>query len=191
MNDRGMIDEPTKCSNADCSEKFTMKVIHNRCHFFDKQVVKMQARGPCCALWQLSGQVPVQAGRHMGPARQGVHLGDSLVGWRRRAERAQENPNAIPEGETPHNVTMLCYDEMVDTAKPGDRVTVTGIFKATALRVNPRQKALKVRSDSSHCTPGVTAASQYMLGVLPEQADRHMRGHNKSPFPLLHSKTPL
>lgn len=46
MNDRGMIDEPTKCSNADCSEKFTMKVIHNRCHFFDKQVVKMQARGP-------------------------------------------------------------------------------------------------------------------------------------------------
>ena len=53
MNDRGMIDEPTKCSSADCSEKFTMKVMHNRCHFFDKQVVKMQARGPaaratCC-----------------------------------------------------------------------------------------------------------------------------------------------
>ena len=63
-------------------------------------------------------------------------------------ERAQENPNAIPEGETPHNVTMLCYDEMVDTAKPGDRVTVTGIYKATALRVNPRQKALKVRIEA-------------------------------------------
>ena len=57
----------------------------------------------------------------------------------------QENPNEIPEGETPHNVTMLCYDEMVDSAKPGDRVTITGIYKATALRVNPRLKALKVR----------------------------------------------
>ena len=81
----------------------------------------------------------------MGSTSQGVHPGGSLVGWRRRVERAQENPNAIPEGETPHNVTMLCYDEMVDTAKPGDRVAVTGIYKATALRVNPRQKALKAR----------------------------------------------
>ncbi len=60
----------------------------------------------------------------------------------------QENPNEIPEGETPHNVTMLCYDEMVDSAKPGDRVTITGIYKATALRVNPRLKALKVRPHS-------------------------------------------
>ena len=55
MNDRGMIDEPTKCSNADCSEKFTMKVMHNRCHFFDKQVVKMQARGP--AVYSVSCRV--------------------------------------------------------------------------------------------------------------------------------------
>lgn len=70
----------------------------------------------------------------------------------------QENPNAIPEGETPHNVTMLCYDEMVDTAKPGDRVTVTGIYKATALRVNPRQKALKVRS-AVHTTLLVSLAA--------------------------------
>ena len=44
FNDRGMIDEPTKCSNANCAEKFTMKLVHNRCHFFDKQIIKMQAR---------------------------------------------------------------------------------------------------------------------------------------------------
>lgn len=55
----------------------------------------------------------------------------------------QENPNAIPEGETPHAVTMLCFDEMVDAAKPGDRVTVTGIYKAVPLRVNPRLRVLK------------------------------------------------
>ena len=42
----------------------------------------------------------------------------------------QENPNAIPEGETPHNVTLLCYDPMTDSTKPGDRITVTGIYKA-------------------------------------------------------------
>ena len=55
----------------------------------------------------------------------------------------QENPNAIPEGETPHSVTMLCFDEMVDTAKPGDRVTVTGIYKAVPMRVKPRMRMLK------------------------------------------------
>lgn len=55
----------------------------------------------------------------------------------------QENPNAIPEGETPHAVTMLCFDEMVDTSKPGDRVTVTGIYKAIPMRVNPRLRTLK------------------------------------------------
>ena len=56
---------------------------------------------------------------------------------------AQENPNAIPEGETPHSVTMLCFEDMIDVAKPGDRVTVTGIYKALPVRVNPRQRAIK------------------------------------------------
>ena len=55
----------------------------------------------------------------------------------------QENPNAIPEGETPHNVTLLCYDPMTDMTKPGDRITVTGIYKAHPLRVNPRLRTLK------------------------------------------------
>ena len=55
----------------------------------------------------------------------------------------QENPNAIPEGETPHALTMVAYDDMVDAAKPGDRVTVTGIYTAQPLRVNPRQRAIK------------------------------------------------
>ena len=44
----------------------------------------------------------------------------------------QENPNAIPEGETPHNVTLLCYDPMTDATKPGDRITVTGIYKVSS-----------------------------------------------------------
>ena len=55
----------------------------------------------------------------------------------------QESPNAIPEGETPHSVTMLCFEDMIDVAKPGDRVTVTGIYKALPVRANPRQRAVK------------------------------------------------
>ena len=45
----------------------------------------------------------------------------------------QENPNAIPEGETPHNVTLLCYDPLVDATKPGDRITVTGVTHFSCL----------------------------------------------------------
>ena len=38
--------------------------------------------------------------------------------------RLQETPDAIPEGETPHTVSLCLYNTMVDAAKPGDRVEV-------------------------------------------------------------------
>ncbi|CAL5219531.1 g1382 [Coccomyxa viridis] len=92
----GHLEEPLLCGNQMCRAKWTMKMVHNRSTFHNKQIVKMQ-----------------------------------------------ENPNAIPEGETPHNVTLLCYDPLVDVTKPGDRITVTGIYRAHGLRVNPRLRMLK------------------------------------------------
>ena len=56
----------------------------------------------------------------------------------------QENPNAIPEGETPHAVSLFTYDDLVDGAKPGDRITVTGIYKGAPMRISPRLRTLKV-----------------------------------------------
>jgi DNA replication licensing factor MCM4 len=38
--------------------------------------------------------------------------------------RLQETPDAIPEGETPHTVSLCLYNTMVDAAKPGDRIEV-------------------------------------------------------------------
>ncbi len=54
----------------------------------------------------------------------------------------QENPNAIPEGETPHNVTLLCYDPLVDVTKPGDRITVTGVADVSPLTPDPLHRQL-------------------------------------------------
>lgn len=57
--------------------------------------------------------------------------------------RLQETPDAIPEGETPHTVTLCFFDKLVDVAKPGDRVEVTGIFRAAPVRSSPIHRTLK------------------------------------------------
>lgn len=38
--DRGRIDEPTSCPN--CKNKFCLEMVHNRCLFSDKQMVRLQ-----------------------------------------------------------------------------------------------------------------------------------------------------
>ncbi|KAF7313598.1 DNA helicase [Mycena chlorophos] len=94
--DRGKIAEPTVCPRDVCATPGNMSLIHNRCVFADRQVIRLQ-----------------------------------------------ETPDAVPDGQTPHTVSLSVYDELVDVAKPGDRLIVTGIFRSVAVRVNPRQRTLK------------------------------------------------
>ncbi|XP_065064250.1 DNA replication licensing factor mcm4-A-like [Rhopilema esculentum] len=88
--DRGRISEPSVCRN--CNTNHSMDLIHNRCQFSDKQMVKLQ-----------------------------------------------ESPDDMPAGQTPHTVILFAHNDLVDTVQPGDRVTVTGIYRAIPMRVNPRQ----------------------------------------------------
>ncbi|KAJ6110102.1 hypothetical protein N7486_002337 [Penicillium sp. IBT 16267x] len=94
--DRGRIQEPTECPRDACKSKNSMQLLHNRCSFADKQVIKLQ-----------------------------------------------ETPDSIPDGQTPHSVSLCVYDELVDVCKAGDRVEVTGIFRCNPMRVNPRQRSQK------------------------------------------------
>ena len=61
----------------------------------------------------------------------------------RQVIRLQETPDSVPDGQTPHTVSLSVYDELVDVVKPGDRVVVTGIFRSVPVRVNPRQRVVK------------------------------------------------
>lgn len=63
-----------------------MEIVHNRCLYSDKQLVRLQ-----------------------------------------------ENPDEIPEGETPHAVSLFAFDDLVDAVRPGDRVDVTGIFRCVCV----------------------------------------------------------
>ncbi|KAK7061499.1 DNA helicase [Favolaschia claudopus] len=94
--DRGKIAEPTVCERDVCAAVGTLSLIHNRCMFADRQVIRLQ-----------------------------------------------ETPDVVPDGQTPHTVSLSVYDELVDVSKPGDRLVVTGIFRSIPVRVNPRQRTLK------------------------------------------------
>ena len=92
--DRGCVNEPPECPN--CQSKWSMKIIHNRCKFENKQSVKLQ-----------------------------------------------ETPDSIPEGETPHTINLCGYGGLVDTVKPGDRVEITGIYRAQPIQVSRFMRNLR------------------------------------------------
>lgn len=94
--DRGKIAEPTRCPREACKSRDTMQIVHNRCQFADKQVIKLQ-----------------------------------------------ETPDSVPDGQTPHSVSLCVYDELVDVCKAGDRIEATGIFRGNPVRVDPRQRTVK------------------------------------------------
>ena len=57
--------------------------------------------------------------------------------------RLQETPDEVPAGETPASVTLFAYDDIVDSVRPGDRVEVTGVFRAMPKRPNPKRTVVR------------------------------------------------
>lgn len=49
----------------------------------------------------------------------------------------------MPAGQTQHTVTLFVHGSLVESVHPGDRVSVTGIFRANTIRINPIQRAVK------------------------------------------------
>ncbi|KAG8198821.1 hypothetical protein JTE90_007124 [Oedothorax gibbosus] len=57
--------------------------------------------------------------------------------------KLQESPDDMPPGQTPHTVILYAHNDLVDSIHAGDRITVTGIYRAVPARVNPKQRNLK------------------------------------------------
>lgn len=57
--------------------------------------------------------------------------------------KLQESPDEMPAGQTPYTVLLYACADLVDAVQPGDRVTVTGIYRASAIRTNPRMRTVK------------------------------------------------
>ncbi|XP_014220364.1 DNA replication licensing factor MCM4 [Trichogramma pretiosum] len=87
--DRGRISEPTVCTN--CNNNYCFSLVHNRSHYTDKQMIKLQ-----------------------------------------------ESPDDMPAGQTPHTIVLYAHNDLVDAITAGDRVSVTGIYRAIPIQVIPR-----------------------------------------------------
>jgi DNA replication licensing factor MCM4 len=57
--------------------------------------------------------------------------------------KVQETPESVPEGETPQTIHLCAYEDQVDAVRPGDRIEITGIYKAMGIRVNQNKRTLK------------------------------------------------
>lgn len=57
--------------------------------------------------------------------------------------KLQESPDDMPPGQTPHSIMLHSFSDTVDVVQPGDRVVVTGIYRAQSLRENPRTRNMK------------------------------------------------
>ncbi|TRY90224.1 hypothetical protein DNTS_005830 [Danionella cerebrum] len=57
--------------------------------------------------------------------------------------KVQESPEDMPAGQTPHTTIVYAHNDLVDKVQPGDRVNITGVYRAAPMRLNPRQSQVK------------------------------------------------
>uniref|UniRef100_A0A8C3GC65 DNA replication licensing factor MCM4 n=1 Tax=Cyclopterus lumpus TaxID=8103 RepID=A0A8C3GC65_CYCLU len=57
--------------------------------------------------------------------------------------KIQESPDDMPAGQTPHTTVVYAHNDLVDKVQPGDRINITGVYRAVPMRANPRQSNVK------------------------------------------------
>ncbi|XP_058033645.1 DNA replication licensing factor MCM4 [Ahaetulla prasina] len=57
--------------------------------------------------------------------------------------KLQESPEDMPAGQTPYTIILFAHNDLVDKVQPGDRVKITGIYRAVPVRVIPRMSSVR------------------------------------------------
>jgi DNA replication licensing factor MCM4 len=56
----------------------------------------------------------------------------------RQVIQLQQTPDAVPDGQTPHTVSLSAYYELMNVSKPGDHLVITGVSHSMPVQVNPQ-----------------------------------------------------
>ncbi|OMH78964.1 DNA replication licensing factor MCM4, partial [Zancudomyces culisetae] len=84
--------------------------------------------------------------------------------------KLQETPDVIPDGQTPHTVSLVLHDELVDSIRPGDRLEIVGVFRGVPVRPKSRNRTIlalyRTYIDVVHLRR--TAAIQIQPDILEE-----------------------
>jgi replicative DNA helicase Mcm len=103
----------------------------------------------------------------------------------------QDRPEDLPPGQLPRSINVELKDDVVDVARPGDRVTITG-----SIKLLPRYgrggelRTFDINIDASHCE--VSGREAELLGLSPEDEEEILE-IAKDPFvhqKLLNSISP-
>ncbi|GMM30181.1 MCM DNA helicase complex subunit [Martiniozyma asiatica (nom. inval.)] len=113
-----------------------MKTAFFKCNVCDHTLVVENDRGLI--------HEPTMCPRQLCNARNSMQLIHNRSTYaNKQVVKLQETPDIVPDGQTPHSVSLCLYDELVDSSRAGDRVEICGIFKSSPVKINPRQRTLK------------------------------------------------
>ena len=124
---------------------------------------------------------PTQCPRELCKSQNSMQIVHNRSGFSdKQVIKLQETPDSVPDGQTPHSVSLCAYDELVDICKAGDRVEITGIFKCNQVRINPRQRTVKnifkTYVDALH----IQKVDKKRLGIdvstVQDELDQHLDG---------------
>lgn len=105
-----------------------------------------------CVTCRFSREVMVESGRvaepHVCPSCSSkfsfvlIHNRSKFVD--KQLVKLQESPDDMPAGQIPSTLALIACGELVDKVNPGDRISVTGIYRATPVRLISRQRRVRV-----------------------------------------------